>query len=152
MAGSHSRRMQPEVSKLNKSPGRQMSTDRSRRWVWGKISGHRGHFWVIKINYIMNDTGEGGRWNDGHKAAKWLSRFWPIRIWPTKEQQPSFDFCAVGEIKTNNVACVCILLPKKKKKCRQRCRARTGCAAGRVFVVLLVLSWPRQIPLSKTVR
>lgn len=37
-----------------------MSTDRSRRWVWGKISGHRGHFWVIKINYIMNDTGEGG--------------------------------------------------------------------------------------------
>lgn len=61
MAGSHSRRMQPEVSKLNKSPGRQMSTDRSRRWVWGKISGHRGHFWVIKINYIMNDTGEGGR-------------------------------------------------------------------------------------------
>lgn len=115
MTGSHSRRMQPEVSKLNKSPGRQMSTDRSRRWVWGKISGHRGHFWVIKINYIMNDTGEGGRWNDGHKAAKWLSRFWPIRIWPTKEQQPSFDFCAVGEIKTNNVACVCILLQKKKK-------------------------------------
>jgi len=28
----------------------------------------------------------------------------PEEFGPTKEQQPSFDFCAVGKIKTNNVS------------------------------------------------
>jgi len=72
----------------------------------------------------------------------------PEEFGPTKEQQPSFDFCAVGKIKTNNVS----YMHPVAKKCRQRCRAGTGCAAGRVFVVFPVLAWPRQIPLSKTDR